>query len=28
VPLSLPAFEPVRTFPVVVEDGVVKLRLP
>ena len=27
-PLSLPAFEPVRTFPVAVEDGVVTLRVP
>ena len=27
-PLSLPAFEPVRTFPVVVEDGVVTLLVP
>ena len=26
-PLSLPAFEPVRTFPVAVEDGVVTLRV-
>jgi 3-phenylpropionate/trans-cinnamate dioxygenase ferredoxin subunit len=25
VPLSLPAFEPVATYPVVVEDGVVKV---
>lgn len=24
-PLSLPAFQPVETFPVVVEDGVVKV---
>ena len=24
-PLSLPAFEPVETYPVVVEDGVVKV---
>jgi len=24
-PLTLPAFEPVETFPVVVEDGVVKV---
>jgi 3-phenylpropionate/trans-cinnamate dioxygenase ferredoxin subunit len=27
-PLSLPAFEPVRTFPVKVEDGLVTLQLP
>lgn len=27
-PLSLPAFEPVDTFPVVVEDGVVKIEVP
>ena len=28
VPLSLPAFEPVRTFPVTVEDGLVTLQVP
>ena len=28
VPLSLPAFEPVRTFPVRAEDGLVKVTLP
>ncbi|HEY2327627.1 MAG TPA: non-heme iron oxygenase ferredoxin subunit [Gaiellaceae bacterium] len=27
VPLSLPAFEPVETYPVVVEDGIVKVEL-
>jgi 3-phenylpropionate/trans-cinnamate dioxygenase ferredoxin component len=27
-PLSLPAFEPVRTFPVRVEDGRIVLALP
>jgi len=27
-PLSLPAFEPVETFGVVVEDGVVKVEVP
>ena len=27
VPLSLPAFEPVETYPVIVEDGVVKVEL-
>ena len=26
-PLSLPAFEPVETYPVVVEDGVVKVEV-
>jgi 3-phenylpropionate/trans-cinnamate dioxygenase ferredoxin subunit len=26
-PLSLPAFEPVDTFPVRVEDGIVKVRV-
>jgi 3-phenylpropionate/trans-cinnamate dioxygenase ferredoxin component len=26
-PLSLPAYQPVETFPVVVEDGVVKVDL-
>jgi 3-phenylpropionate/trans-cinnamate dioxygenase ferredoxin subunit len=26
-PLSLPAFEPVDTYPVVVEDGVVKVEV-
>jgi 3-phenylpropionate/trans-cinnamate dioxygenase ferredoxin subunit len=26
-PLSLPAFEPVRTFPVHVEDGMVKVEV-
>jgi 3-phenylpropionate/trans-cinnamate dioxygenase ferredoxin subunit len=28
VPLSLPAFEPVRTFPVRIEDGRIVLALP
>ena len=28
IPLSLPAVEPVDTFPVVVEDGIVKVELP
>jgi 3-phenylpropionate/trans-cinnamate dioxygenase ferredoxin component len=27
-PLSLPAFEPVETYVVVVEDGVVKVEVP
>ncbi len=27
-PLSPPAYQPVDTFPVVVEDGIVKLDLP
>ena len=27
-PLSLPAFEPVRTFPVAVRDGVITLTVP
>ncbi len=27
VPLSLPAFEPVETYPVIVDDGVVKVEL-
>jgi 3-phenylpropionate/trans-cinnamate dioxygenase ferredoxin subunit len=27
-PLTLPAIEPVDTFPVVVEDGVVRVELP
>ncbi|HEX5450632.1 MAG TPA: non-heme iron oxygenase ferredoxin subunit [Gaiellaceae bacterium] len=26
-PLSLPAFEPVETYPVIVEDGIVKVEL-
>src|SRR2546429_9655031 len=26
-PLSLPAFEPVETYPVVVEDGIVKVEV-
>ena len=26
-PLSLPAFEPVATFPVTVEDGIVKVEV-
>ena len=26
-PLSLPAYQPVETFPVVVEDGIVKVQL-
>ena len=26
-PLSLPAYEPVETYPVVVEDGVVKVEV-
>jgi 3-phenylpropionate/trans-cinnamate dioxygenase ferredoxin component len=28
IPLSLPAFEPVATYPVVVEDGVIKVEVP
>jgi 3-phenylpropionate/trans-cinnamate dioxygenase ferredoxin subunit len=27
-PLTLPAIEPVDTFPVVVEDGIVRVELP
>jgi 3-phenylpropionate/trans-cinnamate dioxygenase ferredoxin component len=27
-PLTLPAIEPVDTYPVVVEDGIVKVELP
>ena len=27
-PLSLPAYEPVPTYPVVVEDGIVRVELP
>jgi len=26
-PLTLPAYEPVETFPVVIEDGVIKLEV-
>ena len=27
-PLTLPAIEPVDTFPVVVEDGIVRVEMP
>ena len=27
-PLTLPAVEPVETYPVLVEDGIVKVELP
>ena len=27
IPRSLPAFEPVETYPVVVEDGIVKVEV-